>query len=51
MTCVKPFIIPDKWSENTNPPWNMNTSVYDKYDNQGIDLNPHDDYDPTQGTA
>jgi hypothetical protein len=22
MTCVKPFIIPDKWTEITNPPWN-----------------------------
>jgi hypothetical protein len=49
MTCVKPFIIPDKWIENTNPPWDMNTSVFDKYDNKGIVLNPHDDYDPTMG--
>ncbi len=49
MTCVKPFIIPDKWIENTNPPWNMNTSVFDKYDNRGNLLNPHDDYDPTRG--
>ena len=49
MTCVKPFIIPDKWIENTDPPWNMNTSVFDKYDNRGIVLNPHDDYSPTQG--
>ena len=49
MTCVKPFIIPDKWIENTNPPWNMNTSVFDKYDNRGNLLNPHDDYDPYAG--
>jgi putative Flp pilus-assembly TadE/G-like protein len=49
MTCVKPFIIPDKWQELTNPPWNMNTSVYDHYDNQGNELNPHDVYDPTKG--
>jgi hypothetical protein len=49
MTCVKPFIIPDKWVENTNPPWNMNTSVFDKYDNRGNLLTPHDDYFPTQG--
>ena len=49
MTCVKPFIIPDKWIENTNPPWNMNTSVYDHYDNRGNVLTPHDDYDPTMG--
>jgi hypothetical protein len=49
MTCVKPFIIPDKWQELTNPPWNMNTSVYDHYDNQGNEINPHDIYDPTTG--
>jgi hypothetical protein len=49
MTCVKPFIIPDKWVENTNPPWNMNTSTYDHYDNQGNPLNPADVYDPTRG--
>jgi hypothetical protein len=50
MTCVKPFIIPDKWTENTNPPWNMNTSVFDKYDSRGNLLTPvHDDYDPAHG--
>ena len=49
MTCVKPFIIPDKWIENTDPPWDMNTSVYDHYDNRGNVLNPADTYDPTQG--
>jgi hypothetical protein len=49
MTCVKPFIIPDKWDENTNPPWNMNTSVFNKYDNRGNLIPNHDEYDPTQG--
>jgi hypothetical protein len=50
MTCVKPFIIPDKWIENTNPPWNINTSTFDKYDNRGNLLTPiHDEYDPTMG--
>jgi hypothetical protein len=49
MTCVKPFIIPDKWIENTSPPWDMNTSVYEHYDNHGVELNPHDVYDPTKG--
>src|SRR5215510_7435497 len=44
MTCVKPFIIPDKWQENTNPPFNMNTSTYDRYDNQGNLLSPADVY-------
>jgi hypothetical protein len=27
----------------------MNTSVFDKYDNRGNLLTPHDDYDPTAG--
>ena len=49
MTCVKPFIIPDKWIENTSPPWDMNTSVYEHYDNHGNELTPHDVYDPTRG--
>jgi len=26
MTCVKPFTIPDKWTENTAPPWTMNST-------------------------
>jgi hypothetical protein len=49
MTCVKPFIIPDKWQENTNPPFNLNTSTYDHYDNRGNPLNPPDVYVPGQG--
>jgi len=35
MTCVKPFTIPDKWQENKTPPWNSNTSTFDRYDNKG----------------
>ena len=34
MTCVKPFTIPDKWIENKNPPWTIN-STFDRYDNKG----------------
>jgi putative Flp pilus-assembly TadE/G-like protein len=49
MTCVKPFIIPDKWTELTSPPWDMNTSVYEHYDNHGNELNPHDVYNPANG--
>jgi hypothetical protein len=48
MTCVKPFIIPDKWIENTNPPWTT-SSTFNKYNNRGQLLNPHDDYDPLLG--
>ena len=34
MTCVKPFTIPDKWIENSSPPWTIN-STFDRYDNKG----------------
>ena len=34
MTCVKPFTIPDRWTENKNPPWTTN-STFDRYDNKG----------------
>ena len=49
MTCVKPFIIPDKWNEVTSPPWNMNTSKYEHYDNQGNELAVHDTYSRSGG--
>jgi hypothetical protein len=35
MTCVKPFAIPDRWQENTNPPFNPETSTFKMYDNKG----------------
>jgi Flp pilus assembly protein TadG len=34
MTCVKPFTIPDRWIENTNPPWTPD-STFDRYDKNG----------------
>jgi Flp pilus assembly protein TadG len=34
MTCVKPFMIPDRWQENNTPPWTT-SSTFDKYDNHG----------------
>ena len=34
MTCVKPFTIPDKWIENSSPPWTVN-STFDRYDSRG----------------
>ena len=43
ITCVKPFFIPDRWTENTAGPWTT-SSTYDHYDNHGVELNPHDDY-------
>jgi hypothetical protein len=32
MTCVKPFMIPDKWREVGDPPWDP-SDTFDKYDN------------------
>jgi hypothetical protein len=34
MTCVKPFTIPDRWEENSNGPWTVD-STFDRYDNKG----------------
>jgi hypothetical protein len=50
-TCVKPFTIPDRWQENTNPPWDPLTSTFDYYKPQGQlwsnqVLTPHDVYIP-----
>ena len=38
MTCVKPFMIPDKWIEKQTPPWDP-TDTYDKYTKNG--KSPH----------
>jgi len=45
MTCVKPFAIPDKWTENKNPPWTTG-STFDRYDNKGNVLPNADVYIP-----
>ena len=46
VTCVKPFMIPDRWIENRPTSiWNPQTSTFDMYDNRGNLLNPHDVYD------
>ena len=34
MTCVKPFTIPDKWSERQTPPWDVNDG-FDMVDKKG----------------
>src|SRR5207244_12720076 len=33
-TCVKPFTIPDKWSEKQTGPWDP-SDTFDMYDNKG----------------
>jgi hypothetical protein len=45
MTCVRPFTIPDKWDENTDPPWTAD-SVFDHYDSQGNTVPNADEYIP-----
>jgi Flp pilus assembly protein TadG len=45
MTCVKPFTIPDKWSEKQTPPWD-GTDTYDAFDNKGRPLANPDIYIP-----
>ena len=45
MTCVKPFTIPDRWIENTNPPWTTD-STFERYDNKGKLLLNADQYIP-----
>jgi hypothetical protein len=49
MTCVKPFTIPDKWIENKNPPWTIN-STFDRYDNKGKVIPNADVYIPPSAT-
>ena len=44
-TCVKPFTIPDRWTENSNPVWTTD-STYDRYDNHGNLLPNADAYIP-----
>jgi len=43
MTCVKPFMIPDKWREVQTPPWDTG-DTFDSYDNHGNPLPNPDVY-------
>ena len=45
MTCVKPFTIPDKWSEKQTPPWDGD-DTYDAFDNKGNPIANPDIYVP-----
>jgi hypothetical protein len=44
MTCVKPFIIPDKWREVTDPPFDPMSSTFEMYDKKGNPLPNPDVY-------
>jgi hypothetical protein len=51
MTCVKPFMIPDKWIENVDANGKPDGSwtpdkTFDMYDGKGVLMNPHDVYIP-----
>ena len=45
MSCVKPFTIPDRWTENGTPPWTPDSS-FDRYDKKGALLPNADVYVP-----
>jgi Flp pilus assembly protein TadG len=45
MTCVKPFTIPDKWTEKQTPPWD-GSDTYDAFNNKGVPLANPDIYIP-----
>ncbi len=45
MSCVKPFTIPDRWTEKQTPPYDA-TDTYDAYDNKGKPLANPDIYVP-----
>ena len=56
MTCVKPFMIPDRWQENQTGPWDTG-DTFDKYNNKDVLLPNPDVYrdayssDPTGYSA
>jgi hypothetical protein len=41
--CLLPFMLPDRWTETTAPPW-TEESTFDMYDKKGNPLNPQDHY-------
>jgi len=48
MTCVKPFVIPDRWIEKQDPGgWDSETSTFDMEDNHGNPLANPDIYIPS----
>jgi hypothetical protein len=47
MTCVKPFMIPDKWEERQTPPWDF-SDTFKAFDNHGNLLPDRDWYVPAR---
>jgi hypothetical protein len=45
ISCVKPLTIPDRWVENTDPPWTPD-STFERYDATGNVLPDADEYIP-----
>jgi Putative Flp pilus-assembly TadE/G-like len=52
MTCLKPFMIPDRWNEATGP-FDPNSSRFEMYDNQGnlLPVGSRDVYVPANQTG
>jgi Flp pilus assembly protein TadG len=46
MTCVRPFTIPDRWTEYNTP----RNDTFDRYDNQGNVIDDPDEYVPGQNS-
>lgn len=52
MTCVKPFTIPDKWTERQDPGgWDSLNSTFDMVNNKGVPLANPDVYVPADQTG
>jgi hypothetical protein len=51
MTCVKPFMIPDRWEEKNELPYNAQTSTFEMYDKKGVPLPVQDKYVPACKTC
>jgi hypothetical protein len=51
VTCVKPFMIPDRWEEKNQLPYNPTTSTFEMYDNKGNLLANPDKYVPACKTC
>lgn len=45
-TCVKPFTIPDRWTEKQTPPWDPQNDTFDYLDNKGKPVANPDIYIP-----
>jgi hypothetical protein len=45
-TCVKPFTIPDRWTERQTPPWDSEDDTFEQFDKSGKPIAKPDVYIP-----